>query len=410
MQKLTLSNSDVTRKKILMRVDFNVPLSKNGEITDDTRIQASLPSIQYVLDHGGALILMSHLGRPKGKVAPEFSLAPCAKRLSELLKKDVLMAPDCIGSKVEELVNQLKPGQVLLLENLRFHLGEEYPEKEPTFVQALAKLGDIYVNDAFGTAHRSHASTALIAKYFPGQAAAGFLMEKEIRFLGSTLINPKRPFYALIGGAKISSKIGVVKALIDKVDGLLIGGAMAYTFYKAQGISIGNSLHEDDYLKSAEEVISLCQKKGIKFQLPLDNVIVESIDDTSKMQVIESEQGIPNGFQGVDIGPKTIQVFTSLLEEASTIFWNGPLGIFETNRFAVGTTAIAQAIGNTKAITIVGGGDSIAALQRAGIAAKMTHLSTGGGASLEFIEYGTLPGIEALTTEQFNVINKINID
>jgi phosphoglycerate kinase len=397
MPKLTLSHLEVKNKKVLMRVDFNVPLSKKGEITEDTRIRASLSSIQYVLDHGGSLILMSHLGRPNGKIAPEFSLAPCAKRLSELLKKPVLMAPDCIGPAVKQMVDNLKPGQVLLLENLRFHPGEEHPEKEPSFVKQLAELGDLYVNDAFGTAHRSHASTALIANYFPGKAAAGFLMEKEINFLGSALINPKRPFYALIGGAKISSKIGVLKALINKVDGLLIGGGMAYTFYKAQGIPIGNSIHEDNYLKEAKEVIDLCRKRGIKFQLPLDNVSVESIDASSEIKIVESGKGIPNGFQGVDIGPKTVQAFSTLLKEASTIFWNGPLGVFETSRFAVGTKTIAEVIGSLKAITIVGGGDSIAALQAAGVADKMTHLSTGGGASLEFIEHGTLPGINALT-------------
>lgn len=397
MQKLTLSHLDVKNKKVLMRVDFNVPLSKTGEITDDTRIKASLPSIQYVLSHGGSVILMSHLGRPKGKPEKEFSLAPCAKRLSELLKKPVEMAPDCVGAEVKALTKALKPGQVILLENLRFHKGEEHPDEDPAFVKELAELGDLYVNDAFGTAHRAHASTAAIASYFSGKAAAGFLMEKEIAFLGSALTHPTRPFYAIIGGAKISSKIGVLKALIYKVDGLLIGGGMAYTFFKAQGIPIGNSICEDDHVQEAKEVIDLCRKQGIKLMLPLDTVAVESMDDVSEIKIMDSSKGILNGYEGVDVGPKTIQAFTGVLKDAATIFWNGPLGVFEHPRFAAGTRAVAQAIGGLKATTIVGGGDSIAALQAIGAADKMSHLSTGGGAALEFIEYGTLPGIEVLS-------------
>lgn len=343
------------------------------------------------------MILMSHLGRPKDKRLPEFSLAPCAKRLSELLKKTVQMASDCVGPETEKLARGLKPGQVLLLENLRFHRGEEHPEEDPAFVKQLASLGDVYVNDAFGTAHRAHASTATIAQYFPGRAAAGFLLEKEIRFLGSALLDPKHPFYAIIGGAKISTKIGVLKALISKVDALLIGGGMAYTFFKAQGISIGNSIHEDDLLDQAKEIIRACKAAGKKLLLPVDIVVVSTISNDAKMKTVDSSKGIPDGLEGVDIGPKTIQLFTQQLKDAATVFWNGPLGVFEQSNFAKGTNAIAKAIASLKATTIVGGGDSIAALQAAGVADKITHISTGGGASLEYIEFGKLPGIEALS-------------
>jgi phosphoglycerate kinase len=396
IQKLSLKELNCQGKKVLMRVDFNVPLTKTGEITDDTRITAALPSIQYVLDHGGSLILMSHLGRPKGKFEKEFSLAPCAKQLSLLLKKPVLMASDCIGPQVDQMVKNLQPGQVILLENLRFHRGEEHPEEDPEFVKQLARYGDLYVNDAFGSAHRAHASTALIASLFPGKAAAGFLMEKEIKFLNSALVNPERPFYAIIGGAKISSKIGVLKALVTKVDGLLIGGGMAYTFYKAQGIPIGNSIHEDAHLDEAKALIEMCRNSNVKLIFPIDQVVAEKIDNDSKTQIIEVSKGIPEGLEGVDIGPRTIELFSQHLKNAKTVFWNGPLGVFEVSRFAAGTNAIAQILANLDALTIVGGGDSIAALQSAGIAEKITHLSTGGGASLEFIELGTLPGIEAL--------------
>lgn len=400
MQKLTLRHLDVKNKKILVRVDFNVPLSKTGEILDDTRISASLPSIQYILQHGGSAILMSHLGRPKGRASKEFSLEPCAKRLSEFLKVPVALAPDCIGTDVKKMVALLQPGQVLLLENLRFHEGEEHPEKDPSFAKELALLGDAYVNDAFGTAHRAHASTEQIAHYFPDKAAAGFLMEKEISFLGSIFTQPVRPFYALIGGAKISTKLGVLKALISKVDGLLIGGGMAYTFFKAQDIPIGLSIYEKDCVNEAKNVMDLCRKRGIPLLLPIDTVIVPSIEEPSKMQVVESRKGIPLGYEGVDIGPQTIQIFVNLLKQAATVFWNGPLGVFENPLFAVGTQSIAKALGDLKATTIVGGGDSIAALQAAGLAERMSHVSTGGGASLEFIEHGILPGISALSNNK----------
>lgn len=398
-EKLSLKDLNVKNKKVLMRVDFNVPMDKNGNITDDTRIKASLPSIQYVLNNGGSLILMSHLGRPKDKRVPELSLAPCAKRLSDLIGKPVIMAPDSVGSAVEELAKKLKPGQIILLENLRFHRGEEHPEEDPQFVKQLAKLGDLYVNDAFGTAHRSHASTAEIAEYFPNKAAAGFLMEKEIEFLGNAVLSPKRPFYALIGGAKISTKIGVLTSLLKKVDVLMIGGGMAYTFFKAQGIAIGDSICEDDLLDKARQVIDESRKCGVKLLLPLDNVIADKLDKDANTQIVDSRNGIPAGFQGVDIGPKTIQQYSEELKKAATILWNGPFGVFEIGKFAKGTKAIADTIANVKATTIVGGGDSIAALQDAGVMDNITHVSTGGGASLEYIEFGKLPGIEVLSNK-----------
>lgn len=397
MKKLKIDQLDLKNKKALMRVDFNVPQSKQGEITDDTRIKVSIPSILYALDQGAALILLAHSGRPDGKPNKEFSLGPCAQRLSELIKRPVMLAPDCIGPDVQILAKNLKAGEVLLLENLRFHAGEEHPEKDPSFVKELASLGDVYINDAFGSAHRAHASTAELAKLFPGKAAAGFLMDQEINFLGNTLINPRRPFYAIIGGSKISSKIGVIKALANKADGLLIGGGMAYTFFKAQGIPIGNSIHEDKFLNEAKAVIEHCNKNKIILILPTDNVVVKTMEKGEKPLI--AERGIPEGFQGVDIGPKTIEAFKITLSNAGTVFWNGPLGVFEDERFAAGTKAVATILANINATTIVGGGDSIAALNSSGLSDRMTHLSTGGGASLEFIEFGTLPGIEALSND-----------
>lgn len=397
-QKLSLKDLDVKNKKVLMRVDFNVPL-KNGQITDDTRIKAALPSIKYVIEHGGTLILMSHLGRPKDKPVPEFSLAPCAKRLEELLKRPVHFAPDCIGEKVADMASHLKPGEVLLLENLRFHKGEEHPEEEKDFVSQLAKLGDIYVNDAFGTAHRAHSSTALIAKFFPGKAAAGFLMENEIQFLGNSVLEPQRPFIAIIGGAKISSKIGVLRSLLKKVDVLMVGGGMAYTFFKAKGISIGSSIHEDDYLEETKKIEEECKNRGVKLLLPVDNVITNNLEKAENIQIIESKKGIPEGFQGADIGPKTIELFSEELQKAKTVLWNGPMGVFEIPPFNKGTDEIAKVLATIQAVTIVGGGDSVAAIHAAGVSDKISHISTGGGASLEYIEQGKLPGIEALSNK-----------
>ncbi|MEI8366528.1 MAG: phosphoglycerate kinase [Parachlamydiaceae bacterium] len=397
MSKLSLRDLSVKDKKVLMRVDFNVPLDEKQNITDDTRITATLPSICNVLDRGGALILMSHLGRPKGKRVQEMSLAPCAKRLSQLLSKEVLFASDCVGPDVEQKVNTLKSGQILLVENLRFHRAEEHPEEDPIFAQQLASLGDVYVNDAFGAAHRAHASIVPVAKAFPGKAAAGFLLEKEIRFLGDLLMHPKRPFYAIIGGSKISTKCGVIRMLMEKADAVLLGGGMTYTFMKAQGLPIGNSICEDDFLDRARELIALSNQGKGRLLLPKDIVIATELKEGAPHHVIKCAEGIPDGYEGVDIGPDTVQAYAAELRVASTVLWNGPVGVFEVSEFARGTNAIAHILSQIKATSIVGGGDSIAAVRAAGVADKMTHLSTGGGASLEYIEFGTLPGIEVLT-------------
>lgn len=404
VQKLSIQDLPLTGKKILMRVDFNVPLDAEGHISDDTRIVASLPSIKYVLDAGGALILMSHLGRPKEKRDPSLSLKPCAKRLATLLGKDVIMAPDCVGPEVEKMVRDLKPGQVLVLENLRFHRGEEHQDEDPNFVKQLAKLGDLYVNDAFGTAHRAHASTTSIAYLFPGKAAAGLLLEKEIRFLGDVLVNPKRPFFAILGGAKISTKIGVIEALLKKADTVLIGGGMAFTFLKAQGISIGDSIHEDAFLDKAKLLLADRGKGGGRLLLPEDIVVADQVQSGATVRVVDSERGVPAGYKGVDIGPKTIARYSQELQKAATVLWNGPLGVFEVPEFAKGTESIAKVLAELSATTVVGGGDSIAALHAVGLAGKVTHLSTGGGASLEYIELGTLPGIEALSNKNSSVL------
>lgn len=395
--KLSIRDLDFRGKKVLVRVDFNVPLDKNLHITDDSRIRASLPTIRYILDHGGSVILMSHLGRPKEKPAPEFSLAPCAARLAQLLKKPVKMASDCIGSAVNEMVDELKPGDVILLENLRFHKGEEHPESDPSFVKQLASLGDVYVNDAFGTAHRAHASTAVINKYFNGRSAAGLLMEKEISSLGSVLFNPKRPFYAILGGAKISTKFGVIKSLMKKADALLIGGGMAYTFLKAKGLPIGNSLYEEEFIESARDILETAKRSNFRLLLPDDFVIVEQIKAEAPSKIVKAQQGIPSGYEGVDIGPETVRRYTEEINKAATVFWNGPLGVFECPPFDRGTKQIAEALASSQALKIVGGGDSVSAVEAAGVADKMDHLSTGGGASLEYIEFGTLPGIESLS-------------
>ena len=389
MTKLTLKDLSLAGKRVLMRVDFNVPM-ENGKITDDSRIRASLPSIRYVLDQGASLILMSHLGRPKGKDLSA-SLKPCAERLSELLKKRVPMAPDCVGPEVEQLASALQPGQVLLLENLRFHPGEEAPEKDPKFVEGLAKLGDCYINDAFGTAHRAHASTAVIAKYFPGKAAMGFLIEKELEELSPLVKGPKRPFFAIIGGAKISSKIGVIKSLLNSVDGLFIGGAMAFTFLKAKGIEIGASPCEDP--KTIQDL-----PMG-KIHLPLDLVVADAFSNDANKKIVSANEGIPSGWQGMDIGPKTMAAWSAQLQTGATIFWNGPLGVFEMANFATGTRKIAETLAHSNAKTIIGGGDSVAAIEQMGLADRFSHLSTGGGASLELIEFGHLPGIDALSNK-----------
>lgn len=396
-EKLSIKDLPINGKRVLMRVDFNVPLDKDCHITDDTRISSALHSIKYVLEKGGSLVLMSHLGRPKGKKSPEYSLKPVAKLLSEMLGQEVIMAPDCIGEEVQRLAKALQSGEVLLLENLRFHGAEEHPEKDPSFAKQLSELGDLYVNDAFGTAHRSHSSTVAITQYFPGKAAAGFLLEREIQFLGSSLLHPNRPFYAIIGGAKVSSKIGVLRSLLSKVDGLFIGGGMAYTFFKAQGIEVGESLHEDDLLGEARKVLDEAKERNIDLFLPVDNVVADRLSDDAATQVVQTEDGIPQGEMGVDIGPRSIELFSSKLKDAKTVLWNGPLGVFEIAKFSKGTKDIARTLANLDAVTIVGGGDSTSAIHAVGYADRVSHISTGGGASLEYIEYGKLPAIEALT-------------
>lgn len=400
MHKLFIEDLPIQGKKVLMRVDFNVPLDANLIITDATRIEAALPSIRYVLEQNGALILMSHLGRPNNSPDPRFSLAPVAKTLSKILGKPVQMTSDCMSVATQKKIQALKPGEILLLENLRFYPAEEHPEKDPNFAKKLATYGDFYINDAFGTSHRKHSSTYTIAQYFPQKAAAGYLLEKEIQFIGKAILQPKRPFYALIGGAKISSKIGVLKSLVKKVDGLLIGGGMAYTFLKAQEISVGDSPYEPDLLSTAKEILQLASERGILFLLPVDFLIAKERNEQAQIKEIEAKQGIPAGYQGFDIGSKTIQLFSATLQKAKTILWNGPVGVFEFSIFGKGTKAMAEAIAHSKAVTIVGGGDSIAAVNEAGVADKITHISTGGGATLEFIEFGTLPGIEILSEKK----------
>ena len=394
MAKLFIEDLDFRGKKVLLRADFNVPLDGDGNITDTTRIEATLPSIRYILDHGGALILMSHLGRPRGEPNPDLSLAPVAHALTAILGKPVTLAANCIGDQVRAQVNALRPGDVLLLENLRFHRAEEHPEEDPNFAQELSRYGSCYINDAFGAAHRKHSSTYTITQYFPGRAAAGYLLEKEIRFLGEALSQPRHPFYALIGGAKVSTKIGVIKALLQKTDRLLIGGGMAYTFLKAQDIPIGDSLVENELVPLAAQLLKEYRDHLV---LPLDFLIATTCSENAPIKQVSSAAGIPPGYQGLDIGPQTIVLFQKALSDAQTVLWNGPLGVYELDRFAGGTLAIANYLATLQATTIVGGGDSIAAINKAHVEDQISHLSTGGGASLEYIEYGTLPGIEALS-------------
>jgi len=394
MNKKTIRDIDVAGKRVLVRVDFNVPLGAEQHITDDTRIKAALPTIQYLLDHGAAIILMSHLGRPKGQVVETMRLTPVGKRLSELLSRAVTMATESVGPEVEAQARNLQPGQVLLLENLRFHKEEE--QNDPAFAHQLAALGQLYVNDAFGTAHRAHASTEGVTHDLPG--VAGFLMEKEINFLGSTLENPRRPFAAIIGGAKVSDKITVLERLISMVDVMLIGGGMANTFLKAEGDEIGDSLFEESKVDTARDLITKAQQRGITFVLPTDVVIADRFANDANIQIVPSNQ-VLSGWRILDIGPDTIATFRHALEGAQTIIWNGTLGVAEMPAFAKGTDAIiailAQRTG-AGATTIIGGGDSAAAVEQAHAAEQMTHVSTGGGASLEFLEGRVLPGVAAL--------------
>ena len=392
MNKVTVRDLDLDGKKVLMRCDFNVPLDENRNITDKTRIVAAMPTIKYVLDHNAKLILCSHLGRPKGEVKPELSLKPVADELSKELGKEVKLANDIVGESAHKLVNNMKEGDVVLLENVRFDPREE--QNDPEFSKELASLADVYVNDAFGTCHRAHASTAGVAAYLP--SGVGFLIEKELRVLGDTLNNPERPFVAILGGAKVSTKIGVIDALLDKVDTLLIGGGMAYTFYKSMGYGVGNSMCELDKLDLAKELMQKAKDKGVKLVIPVDNVIGKEFKPDTESKVVAFNE-IPDGWEGFDIGPKTIELYEEELKNAKTILWNGPVGLFEFDQFAKGTNTIANFIANLNdCTTIIGGGDSAAAVTKIGLADKMTHISTGGGASLEFIEGKKLPGIECI--------------
>lgn len=391
--KKLLKDIDVRGKRVFCRCDFNVPIDTNGTITDDTRIQAALPTIHHLINHGAKVILASHLGRPKGKPAPNFSLCPVATHLSQLLGQSVIMAPDCIGENIQRLATQLKEGSVMLLENVRFHIEET--ENDPEFAEQLAALGEIYVNDAFGTAHRAHASTEGVARLLQ-PAVAGFLMEKELQYLGSALAKPERPFVAIIGGAKVSDKITVIENLLTQVDAILIGGGMAYTFLKAQGYGIGQSLVEDNRIALAGDLLNKAQKFGVKFLLPTDHIVAEEFSAESK-SIISNNVDFPTSGMGLDIGPETIINYTQQVEVAKTVIWNGPMGVFEFDKFAKGTFAIAEALAKSDCLSIIGGGDSVAAVNKAGLQDQMTHISTGGGASLEFLEGKNLPGVMALT-------------
>ena len=391
MNKKTVKDIDLKGKKVFVRCDFNVPMDENQNITDNARIVGALPTIKYLLEQNCKIILASHLGRPKGEFKPEFSLAPVAKELSKLLGQEVIMAKDVIGEDAMTKAANLKEGEILLLENVRFH--KEETDNDPEFAKKLASMAEVYVNDAFGTAHRAHASTTGIASYLP--AVAGFLIEKELQFLGNAVNNPERPFVAILGGAKVSDKIGVIENLLDKVDTLIIGGGMAYTFFKAQGYEVGNSICEMDKLDLAREAMEKAKQKGVKFMLPVDTKIGKEYKSDTESKVVKYTE-IPEGWEGLDIGPETIKMYEEELKTAKTVVWNGPLGVFEFDQFAVGTNAIAKILSEIDATTIIGGGDSAAAVKKAGLEDKMTHISTGGGASLEFLEGKKLPGIEAL--------------
>ena len=391
MNKKTVRDIDIKNKKVLVRCDFNVPYDENRKITDNRRIVAALPTIKYLLDNNCKVILCSHLGRPKGEVKPEFSLDIVAEELSRLLGKDVKLAGDVVGESAKKLTDEMNNGDIVLLENVRFEAGEE--KNDPELSKKFASMAEIFVNDAFGTAHRAHSSTTGVADYLP--AVSGFLIEKELNFLGNALENPERPFMAILGGKKVSDKIGVIKALLEKVDVLMIGGAMAYTFFKSMGYDVGNSICELDKLDLAKELMEEAKSKGVKLMLPVDTKVGKEFDPNTESKVVKYTE-IPDGWEGFDIGPETIKLYEEELKNAKTVIWNGPVGLFEFDQFAIGTNSIAKALADIDAVKIIGGGDSAAAVEKAGLAEKFTHISTGGGASLEFLEGKKLPGIEAL--------------
>ena len=391
MNKKTVKDIDLKGKRVFVRCDFNVPMDENQNITDNTRIVAALPTIKYLLEQNCKIILASHLGRPKGEFKPEFSLKPVAKELSKLLDREVIMAKDVVGEETIQKALNLKEREIMLLENVRFH--KEETENDPEFAKKLASMAEVFVNDAFGTAHRAHSSTTGIADYLP--AVSGFLIEKELKFLGNAVNNPERPFVAILGGAKVSDKIGVIDSLLEKVDTLMIGGGMAYTFFKAQGYEVGNSICEMDKLDLAKSAMEKAKQKGVKLLLPVDTKVGKEYKEDTESKIVKCTE-IPSDWEGFDIGTETIKIFTEELKTAKTVVWNGPLGLFEFPQFAIGTNAIAKVLAELDATTIIGGGDSAAAVKKAGLEDKMTHISTGGGASLEFLEGKKLPGIECL--------------
>lgn len=391
MNKKTIEDVDVKGKKVIVRVDFNVPLDENKKITDDNRIVGALPTIKYLVEKGAKTILVSHLGRPKEGFEDKYSMKPTAVRLGELLGKEVIMAKDVIGEDAKAKAAALKDGEVLMLENVRFH--KEETKNDPAFSKELASMAEIFVNDAFGTAHRAHASTAGLADHLP--AVCGYLIQKEIEVMGKALSHPERPFVAILGGAKVSDKIAVIENLIDKVDTLIVGGGMAYTFFKAKGFSIGTSICEDDKVELAKSLIEKAESKGVKLLLPVDNVIGSEFKNDTERKIVESNE-MPDGWMGMDIGPKTVEAYSAEIKNAKTVVWNGPMGVFEFSNFENGTKEVAKAVAESGSVSIIGGGDSAAAVEQLGFADKITHISTGGGASLEFLEGKVLPGIDVL--------------